>query len=111
MLQWRMLHSNLRKHAYDRGKIDLECTSKPGGHVIGQLYKVHKNTKDTAFSCLRHQNIRHEVGDTILVLDLRVSDPTHGWKDVEVLINGNLGRFKIWAFQDLIDTQSIKLVN
>ena len=111
MLQWRMLHSNLRKHAYDRGKVDLECTSKPGGHVIGQLYKVHKGLAGSAFSCLRYQNINHKVGDTMLVLDVRVSDPTHGWKDVEVLINGKLGHFKIWAFEDLITTKSIKLVN
>ena len=106
-----MLHSNLRKHAYDRGKVDLECTSEPGGHVIGKLYEITYRTKNTSFGCLRHQSIKHKEGDTILVLDVRVSDPTHGWKDVEALINGKLARFKIWAFMDLIDTQSIKLVN
>ena len=49
----------------------------------------------------------------MLVLDVKVTEdhPTKmPWKDVHVLINGRMGRFKIWAFMDLIDTQSIKLV-
>jgi len=83
--------------------------------MIGQLYKVTNRTHNTSFSCLRYQNIRHKVGDTMLVLDIKVVDDPYGgntpWKDVYVLINGKLGRFKIWAFQDLIDTTSIKLVN
>ena len=93
---------------------NLTNTIEPGGHVIGQLYKVHKNTEDTAFSCLRYQNIQHRIGDTMLVLDIKVVEdhPTKmPWKDVHVLINGKLGRFKIWAFQDLITSKSIKLVN
>ena len=94
-------------------KVNVANANNPGGHVIGQLYKVHKNTKDTAFSCLRHQSILHKEGDTMLVLDIKVVEDPYGntpWKDVHVLINGKLGRFKIWAFQDLITTQSIKLV-
>ena len=50
----------------------------------------------------------------MIVLDVKINEdhPTKmPWKDVHVLINGKLGRFKIWAFQDLITTQSIKLVN
>ena len=81
--------------------------------MIGQLYEVHKGVAGTAFSCLRYQNIRHKVGDTMLVLDIQVVKDPYGntpWKDVHVLMNGKLGRFKIWAFQDLITTQSIKLV-
>tara|TARA_A200000159_G_scaffold113089_1_gene106140 strand:+ start:329 stop:577 length:249 start_codon:yes stop_codon:yes gene_type:complete len=81
--------------------------------MIGNLYKVHKNTKGSAFSCLRYQNIHHKEGDTILVLDIKVVKDPYGntpWKDVHVLINGKLGRFKIWAFTDLITTKSIKLV-
>jgi len=50
----------------------------------------------------------------MLVLDIKVVDDPYGgntpWKDVYVLINGKLGRFKIWAFTDLITTKSIKLV-
>ena len=95
------------------GQIDVENADNPGGHVIGQLYKVTNRTQNTSFSCLRHQRITHKKGDTMLVLDVKVNEdhPTKmPWKDVHVLINGKLGRFKIWAFQDLIDTQSIKLV-
>ena len=49
----------------------------------------------------------------MLVLDIKVVKDPYGntpWKDVHVLINGKLGRFKIWAFTDLITTKSIKLV-
>ena len=49
----------------------------------------------------------------MIVLDVKVNEdhPTKmSWKDVHVLINGKVGRFKIWAFEDLITTQSIKLV-
>jgi len=79
--------------------------------MVGQLYRITRRTHNTSFSCLRYQNIGHKQGDTILVLDVKVSDPSHGWKDVEALINGRVARFKIWAFKDLVDTQSIKLVN
>ena len=105
-----MLHSDLRKPAYDRGKVVPECTIKTGGFMIGNLYEITYRTKNTSFSCLRHQNIHHKEGDTILVLDVRVSDTKMDWKDVEALVNGKLARFKIWAFMDLIDTTSIKLV-
>ena len=107
------MHVHLWNIAYLHGQVDVENADNPGGHVIGQLYKVHKNTTDTAFSCLRHQSIHHKEGDTMLVLDIKVCEdhPTKmPWKDVHVLINGKVGRFKIWAFQDLIKTQSIKLV-
>ena len=49
----------------------------------------------------------------MIVLDVKETNdhPTKmPWKDVHVLINGRLGRFKIWAFEDLITTKSIKLV-
>ena len=91
-------------------QINVTNADNPGGHVIGKLYEITYRTKSSSFGCLRHQSIKHKEGDTILVLDVRVTDPTHGWKDVEALINGKLARFKIWAFMDLIDTQSIKLV-
>ena len=82
--------------------------------MIGNLYEVVWGTKGSAFSCLRYQNIAYKEGDTMIVLDVKINEdhPTKmPWKDVHVLINGKLGRFKIWAFQDLITTQSIKLVN
>ena len=81
--------------------------------MIGQLYEVKKGTAGSAFSCLRYQNIAYKEGDTMIVLDVKETNdhPTKmPWKDVHVLINGRMGRFKIWAFQDLIDTHSIKLV-
>ena len=95
------------------GQIDVENADNPGGHVIGQLYEVKKGTQGSAFSCLRYQNIAYKEGDTMIVLDVKETNdhPTKmPWKDVHVLINGRLGRFKIWAFQDLITTKSIKLV-
>ena len=94
-------------------QINVENADNPGGYVIGNLYKVHKGVAGSAFSCLRYQNIHHKVGDTMLVLDVKDNKdhPTKmPWKDVHVLINGKLGRFKIWAFEDLITTKSIKLV-
>ena len=81
--------------------------------MIGNLYEIKKGIAESAFSCLRYQGIDHKVGDTLIVLDIKVTEdhPTKmPWKDVYVLINGRLGRFKIWAFSDLITTQSIKLV-
>ena len=95
------------------GQVDAENEDNPGGHVIGQLYEIKKGTAGSAFSCLRYQGIDHKVGDTMIVLDVKETNdhPTKmPWKDVHVLINGRLGRFKIWAFSDLITTQSIKLV-
>ena len=108
----------LRRHIWDtfalHSKINVTNADNPGGYVIGNLYKVHKGVAGSAFSCLRYQNIRHKVGDTMLVLDIKLVDDPYGgntpWKDVYVLINGKLGRFKIWAFTDLITTKSIKLV-
>ena len=94
-------------------QISLKNADNSGGYVIGNLYKVHKNTKGSAFSCLRYQNIHPKEGDTMLVLDIKLNEdhPTKmPWKDIHVLINGKLGRFKIWAFEDLITTKSIKLV-
>ena len=95
------------------GQINVEDADNPGGHVIGQLYEIKKGTAGSAFSCLRYQGINHKVGDTMIVLDVKETNdhPTKmPWKDVHVLINGRLGRFKIWAFEDLITTKSIKLV-
>lgn len=86
----------------------------PGGYVIGQLYEVKKGTAGSAFSCLRYQRIPYQVGDTMIVLDIKETNDHPSkmpWKDVHVLINGKLGCFKIWAFEDLITTKSIKLVN
>jgi len=109
-----MLHSDLWDTSSLYSQINAANADNPGGHVIGNLYKVHKAVAGSAFSCLRHQNIGHKVGDTMLVLDIEVVDDPYGgntpWKDVYVLINGKLGRFKIWAFTDLITTKSIKLV-
>ena len=108
-----MLHVHLRNSDLVYCQIAPENANNPGEHVIGNLYKVHKGVAGSAFSCLRYQNIHHEKGDTMLVLDIKVVEDPYGntpWKDVHVLINGKLGRFKIWAFQDLITTQSIKLV-
>ena len=81
--------------------------------MIGQLYEIKKGIAGSAFSCLRYQGIDHKVGDTLIVLDIKVTEdhPTKmPWKDVHILINGQLGRVKIWAVQDLITTKSIKLV-
>ena len=81
--------------------------------MIGQLYEIKKGTAGSAFSCLRYQGIDYKVGDTLIVLDVKETNdhPTKmPWKDVYVLINGRLGRFKIWAFSDLITDKSIKLV-
>ena len=94
-------------------EVNVTNADNPGGHVIGQLYEIKKGTTDTAFSCLKHQGIDHKVGDTLIVLDVKETNdhPTKmPWKDVHVLINGRVGRFKIWAFSDLITDQSIKLV-
>lgn len=105
---------NIRDTSSVHCQIIVTNADNPGGHVIGNLYKVHKGVEGSAFSCLRYQNIGHKVGDTMLVLDIEVVDDPYGgntpWKDVHVLINGKLGRFKIWAFTDLITTKSIKLV-
>lgn len=79
--------------------------------MVGKLYQIMAEPINTPFSCLRYQNISCSRGDNILVLDVRVSDPSHGWKDVEVFINGRVGIFKIWAFKDLIKDGSLKLVN
>lgn len=94
-------------------KINVTNADNPGGHVIGQLYQITSRTKNTSFSGLRSIPIEPKKGDTMLVLEVRdcVDYPKMDWKDVHVLISGRLARFKIWAFQDLIDTQSIKLVN
>ena len=108
-----MLSLHIRNPYSLHGQIDVENADNPGGHVIGQLYEIKKGTAGSAFSCLRYQGINHKVGDTLIVLDVRVNEdhPTKmPWKDVHVLINGKLARFKSWAFSDLIDTQSIKLV-
>ena len=108
-----MLSLHIRNSYSLHGQIDVENADNPGGHVIGQLYEVKKGTAGSAFSCLRYQNIAYKVGDTMIVLDVKETNdhPTKmPWKDVHVLINGRLGRFKIWAFQDLITTKSIKLV-
>ena len=91
-------------------QINFANAGNPGGHVIGQLYEITHRANELSFSSLRYQNIDHKEGDTMLVLDVRVTKAYHGWKDVEVLINGRLAQFKTWAFQDLIDAQSIKLV-
>ena len=107
------MHVHLRHSSCVHGQIDVENADNTGGHVIGQLYEVKKGTAGSAFSCLRYQNIAYKVGDTMIVLDVKETNdhPTKmPWKDVHVLINGRLGRFKIWAFQDLITTKSIKLV-
>ena len=107
------MHVHLRHTYCVHSQIDVENADNPGGHVIGQLYEVKKGTAGSAFSCLRYQNIAYKVGDTMIVLDVKETNdhPTKmPWKDVHVLINGRLGRFKIWAFQDLITTKSIKLV-
>ena len=108
-----MLSLHIRDSYSLHGQIDDENADNTGGHVIGQLYEVKKGTTDSAFSCLRYQNIAYKVGDTMIVLDVKETNdhPTKmPWKDVHVLINGRLGRFKIWAFQDLITAKSIKLV-
>ena len=86
--------------------------NNPDGYVIGQLYEIKKGTAGSAFFCLRQQNISHNVGDTMLVLDVGYDPnyPKMSWKNVVVLINDRTAAFKIWAFQDLISTQSIKLV-
>ena len=81
--------------------------------MIGQLYEIKKGIAGSAFSCLRYQGIDYKVGDTLIVLDVKETNdhPTKmPWKDVYVLINGRMGRFKIWAFSDLITDKSIKLV-
>ena len=108
-----MLSLHIRDSYSLYGQIDVENADNPGGHVIGQLYEVKKGTAGSAFSCLRYQNIAYKVGDTMIVLDVKETNdhPTKmPRKDVHVLINGRLGRFKIWAFEDLITTKSIKLV-
>ena len=95
------------------GQINVTNANNPGGHVIGQLYEIKEGTAGSAFSCLRYQGIDYKVGDTMIVLDVKETNdhPTKmPWKDVHVLINGRLGRFKIWAFQDLITIKHIKLV-
>tara|TARA_R110002153_G_scaffold214572_2_gene367202 strand:+ start:638 stop:886 length:249 start_codon:yes stop_codon:yes gene_type:complete len=75
----------------------------------GQLYKVTKKTKNTSFSSLRPAK-----DDTILVLNVGVYEDPFGtsrpWREVETLICGKLHHFKLWEFNDLIDTSSIKLV-
>ena len=80
--------------------------------MIGKLYQITYRTKNTSFSCLKHQKINHKKGDTLLVLDVGYDPnyPKMDWKNVVVLINDRTATFKIWAFMDLIDTQSIKLV-
>ena len=106
---YRYLWNALALHS----EVYVENGDNPGGHVIGQLYEVKKGTAGSAFSCLRYQNIAYKEGDTMIVLDVKETNdhPTKmPWKDVHVLINGRLGRFKIWAFEDLITTKSIKLV-
>ena len=87
-------------------EIDVTNADNPGGHVIGRLYEIKKGTAGSAFFCLRQQSVPHKEGDTMLVLDV---DHRH-LKNVVVLINDRTATFKSWAFQDLIDTQSIKLV-
>ena len=107
------MYMHLWRTARGNRQVDVENADNPGGHVIGNLYEVKKGTAGSAFSCLRYQNIAYKVGDTMIVLDVKETNdhPTKmPWKDVHVLINGRLGRFKIWAFQDLITTKSIKLV-
>ena len=107
------MHMHLWCIARGNCEIGVENADNSGGHVIGQLYEVKKGTAGSAFSCLRYQNISYKVGDTMIVLDVKLNEdhPTKmPWKDVHVLINGKLGRFKIWAFEDLITTKSIKLV-
>ena len=95
------------------GQINVTNANNADGYMIGQLYEIKKGTAGSAFSCLRYQGIDHKVGDTMIVLDIKETNdhPTKmPWKDVHVLINGRLGRFKIWAFEDLITIKSIKLV-
>ena len=107
------MYRYLRDIAPMYSKVNVANADNPGGHVIGQLYEVKKGTAGSAFSCLRYQNIAYKEGDTMIVLDVKETNdhPTKmPWKDVHVLINGRMGRFKIWAFQDLITTKSIKLV-
>lgn len=94
-------------------QIYLANADDPGGFMIGQLYEVTRQIHSTSFSCLRYQGITHKEGDTMIVLGIKFNDdhPTKmGWEDVHVLMNGRVGRFKIWAFKDLISTRSIKLV-
>ena len=108
-----MLSLYLRDPYSLHGQIDVENADNPGGHVIGQLYEIKKGTAGSAFFCLRYQQVHHKEGDTMIIFDIKVNEdhPTKmPWKDVHVLINGQLGSFTISAFQDLIDTQSIKLV-
>ena len=107
------MHMHLWRTAHCNRQIYVANANNAGGYVIGQLYEVKKGTAGSAFSCLRYQNIAYKVGDTMIVLDVKETNdhPTKmPWKDVHVLINGRLGRFKIWAFEDLITTKSIKLV-
>ena len=112
-LRRRMLHVHLWHCNFMHSQIAFKNANNPDGYVIGQLYKLHKYIKGSAFFSLRYQNIHHQEGDTMIVLDIKVNEdhPTKPpWKDVHVLINGQVGSFTISAFQDLIDTQSIKLV-
>ena len=93
-------------------EIDVTNADNPGGHVIGRLYEIKKGTAGSAFFCLRQQSVPHKEGDTMLVLDVGYDPnyPKMSWKNVVVLINDRTATFKIWNFQDLIDTHSIKHV-
>ena len=94
-------------------EVNVTNANNPDGHVIGKLYEIKKGTAGSAFSCLRHQRIPHKEGDTMLVLDVGYDPnyPKKKWKNVVVLINDHTAAIKIWAFEDLLVTKSIKLVN
>ena len=107
-----MLHVYLRDTRPMHSQVISANAHIEDGSMIGQLYEIKKGTAGSAFFCLRQQNISHNVGDTMLVLDVGYDPnyPKMSWKNVVVLINDRTAAFKIWAFQDLISTQSIKLV-
>mgnify|MGYP006271104623 CR=1 FL=1 len=106
------MHVHIWSVTCDNCQVYDANANNPDGYVIGQLYEIKKGTAGSAFFCLRQQNISHNVGDTMLVLDVGYDPnyPKMSWKNVVVLINDRTAAFKIWAFQDLISTQSIKLV-
>jgi len=103
-------------HLWDFANRDSQVydanANNTGGLVIGRLYEIKKGTAGSAFSCLRHQRIPYKEGDTMLVLDVGYDPnyPKMSWKNVVVLINDRTAAIKIWAFQDLITTKSIKPV-
>ena len=108
-----MLHVHLRDTCPMHSQVISANAHIEDGYMIGRLYEIKKGTAGSAFSCLRHQRIPHKVGDTMLVLDVGYDPnyPKMKWKNVVVLINDRTAAIKIWAFEDLLTTKSIRLVN